>query len=58
MRSNKFMLDAEVLSKLLSEKDLSNMAYAASYGPKYSSGSSVYTDQSIINPNSNELTYW
>lgn len=38
--------------------ELANLAEQAAYGLKYSTGSSVYTDQTIINPNSVELIGW
>jgi hypothetical protein len=39
------------------EGDLSGVADTPGNGPKYSSGSSVYADHTIINANYNELTY-
>jgi hypothetical protein len=40
------------------EKELLNMQDSPTEGTKYSSGSSVYTSQSIVNPNIDEVNYW
>ena len=38
--------------------ELQKLSEQPVYGPKYSSDSSVYTVQSITNPNIHEIIYW
>lgn len=49
------MLAVEVLDD---NAELRNMAEKPNVGTKYSTGSSVYADQSLVNPNTQEISYW